>query len=274
MQTQAILFTAILSILLASLIMSFAIFYNALDLGRYFRSLGIVMPLISVLCSAYIAISDPSVGILLGVFGLSSLILNYVMISKINRCKKEGNLKLIHAYPGKFKFQDKQYINNTPPLMAAVVPPIITQTNIGLFVEGETDPIVMPQSTLMEADAEYEMLCCHMQKENDSPYWHCFEVDAIHRKFSAKRILVRLFALIVAITGIVSFAIQGGVNIAGLSINPDMYNYITSLFGGAIGSGIFYGSKQIFKSNKFVHAIFSILFYITLFCFILSLIGF
>ena len=268
MQTQAILFTAIFSILLASLIMSYAIFYNALDLGRYFRSLGIVMPLISVLCSVYIA------DIILGVFSLSSLILNYVMISKINRCKKEGNLKLIHAYPGKFKFQAKQYINNTPPLMAAVVPPIITQTNNVLFVEGETDPIVMPQSTLMEADAEYEMLCCHMQKENDSPYWHCFEVDVIHRKFSAKRILVRLFAIIVAITGIVSFAIQGGVNIAGLSINPDMYNYITSWFGGAIGSGIFYGSKQIFKSNKFVHAIFSILFYIALVFFILSLIGF
>ena len=274
MQMQAIEFTAILCADILFLAMSYAIFFNLMDMGKYLRSLGLAFPVISILCSVYLVMTDPFTGILLGLFGVAIFALNYIMTSQIHRYEKSDELQVIHAYPGEFSFSKKTYSSLTTSVFAtAVLPTSIAQTSNILFVKGEKDPIVMTQITLMDENAEYKLLCRHIQNEGEQPYWHCYKVDVIYRPFSIKRILFRLFAFFTLVIGAISFSVQGGVSIAGLVMNPEQFEYISNLFGGAAGTGIFYSSKQIFKYSKIGYFIFSTLYYISLVCFIISLIG-
>ena len=66
MQAQAILFTSALFIGLFSIAASYCILRNLMDMGKFICPFGIVTPVISILCFAFVSVmaKAPEIGIL------------------------------------------------------------------------------------------------------------------------------------------------------------------------------------------------------------------
>lgn len=273
MITRPIEYTIILFLAMFFTVISYAIYYNIADSGKYMRTIGIPLSIISVLFNVLLVTYDFLAGVILLVFASAVLALIVAQNNAIRKKEQEGLIKTIHLIPGNFNFVEKQYTSLIKYSFLFLYPTTNVEENSTVIsVKGENDPIMMLMPISLDKKGEYELRCLHVQKEGDKPYWYCTEARVIRRPFSLKRAVSRLFGFFVLLAGLISVSVQAGVNVMGLQIDPYTFEYIEQFFGCACGIGIFYAGKKIFRQSIIGRTFFTILFYICVACFVLCLI--
>lgn len=272
MQFLQILYIAFIFWALFFTSMSYAIYLNIANLGKYLRTSGFLISTLSVIFSLLTAAIDMPSGLLTGMFSLMGFVVIAAHLSGMKKGMKNGTIKAIRLYPGKFQFIPKDYGPVMHPLVTSfILTSDIAKVSTIIVTDDEKDPILVPQFTPMENDAEYELMCRHTQKEDGKSYWLCSQMSVLKRPFSIKRMLFQIFAYFVMAIGIFSVSVQGGVNVMGLSMDPQLYNYISGFFGGAVGIGLGYAGRNIYCTMPVGRVLCALLYYVSLALFILHL---